>query len=92
MFWNVQVNIRTKIGLISILSLGFFASATAIYKTPMQWNFFNVTDYTGKGAWYCKSSGITPCSAVSSKTDTPEQTYGRSSRWTSVSSPPACQP
>jgi len=56
MVWKLQVNIRTKIGLIIILSLGFFAAATAIYKTPMQYHFFEQTDFTGKGAWYCKST------------------------------------
>jgi len=55
MVWKLQVNIRTKVGLISILSLGFFAAATAIYKTPMQYHFFEQPDFTGKGAWYCKS-------------------------------------
>lgn len=54
MVWKLQVNIRTKIGLVSILSLGFFAAATAIYKTPMQYHFFEQPDFTGKGAWYCE--------------------------------------
>jgi hypothetical protein len=51
--WGLQLNTRTKIGLVCILSLGFFAAATAIYKTPMQYRFFEERDFTGKGAWYC---------------------------------------
>jgi hypothetical protein len=54
--WGLQLNTRTKIGLVCILSLGFFAAATAIYKTPMQYRFFEERDFTGKGAWYCMSS------------------------------------
>jgi hypothetical protein len=51
--WGLQLNMRTKLGLVCILSLGFFAAATAIYKTPMQYHFFEERDFTGKGAWYC---------------------------------------
>ena len=51
--WKLQLTTRTKIGLICILSLGFFAAATAIYKTPMQYHFFEVQDFTGEGSWYC---------------------------------------
>ncbi|KAH8728711.1 hypothetical protein GQ44DRAFT_608860 [Phaeosphaeriaceae sp. PMI808] len=52
MVWRLQVNLRTRIGLAVILSLGLFASAIAIYKTPMQYNFFKVKDWSGKGAYY----------------------------------------
>jgi hypothetical protein len=53
--WKLQLTTRTKLGLVCILSLGFFAAATAIYKTPMQYHFFEVQDFTGEGAWYCMS-------------------------------------
>ncbi|KAH7398467.1 hypothetical protein BKA66DRAFT_592425 [Pyrenochaeta sp. MPI-SDFR-AT-0127] len=52
MVWRLQVNLQTRIGLAVILSLGLFASAVAIYKTPMQYNFFKETDWSGNGAWY----------------------------------------
>ncbi|RYN50891.1 hypothetical protein AA0118_g6774 [Alternaria tenuissima] len=52
MVWRLQVTIQTRIGLAVILSLGLFASAIAIYKTPMQYNFFKITDWSGDGAWY----------------------------------------
>jgi hypothetical protein len=51
--WGLQLNTRTKLGLVCILSLGSFAAATAIYKTPMQYHFFEERDFTGKGSWYC---------------------------------------
>ena len=28
------------------------ASGVAIYKTPMQYNFFNEADWSGRGSWY----------------------------------------
>lgn len=52
MVWRLQVTIQTRIGLAAILGLGLFASAVAIYKTPMQYNFFKITDWSGEGAWY----------------------------------------
>ncbi|EDU41946.1 conserved hypothetical protein [Pyrenophora tritici-repentis Pt-1C-BFP] len=52
MVWKLQVTIQTRIGLAVILGLGLFASAVAIYKTPMQYNFFKMTDWSGDGAWY----------------------------------------
>jgi hypothetical protein len=52
MVWRLQVTIQTRIGLGVILSLGLFASAVAIYKTPMQYNFFKITDWSGDGSWY----------------------------------------
>ncbi|KAH9882067.1 hypothetical protein J1614_001239 [Plenodomus biglobosus] len=52
MVWKLQVTVRTRIGLGIILSLGLFASAVAIYKTPMQANFFEEPDWSGKGSWY----------------------------------------
>jgi hypothetical protein len=52
MIWKLQVNTRTRIGLAAILSLGLFASVTAIYKAPLQYNLFKDPDWSGKGAWY----------------------------------------
>ncbi|KAF9694315.1 hypothetical protein EKO04_007413 [Ascochyta lentis] len=52
MVWKLQVNVQTRIGLAVILSLGLFASAVAIYKTPMQANFFKEQDWSGHGSWY----------------------------------------
>ncbi|KAF3044530.1 hypothetical protein E8E11_008868 [Didymella keratinophila] len=52
MVWRLQVNVQTRIGLAVILSLGLFASAIAIYKTPMQANFFKEQDWSGHGSWY----------------------------------------
>ncbi|KAJ4342637.1 hypothetical protein N0V87_000846 [Didymella glomerata] len=52
MVWRLQVNLQTRIGLAVILSLGLFASAIAIYKTPMQANFFLEKDWSGHGSWY----------------------------------------
>ncbi|KAF2710711.1 hypothetical protein K504DRAFT_345816, partial [Pleomassaria siparia CBS 279.74] len=50
--WKLQVNVRTKIGLAATMGLGLFASATAIYKTAIQYNFFKEPDWSGKGSWY----------------------------------------
>ncbi|KAH4924788.1 hypothetical protein HBI70_096550 [Parastagonospora nodorum] len=52
MVWRLQLNLRTRIGLAIVLSLGLFASAVAIYKTPMQYNFFKQPDFSGNGAGY----------------------------------------
>ena len=52
MVWRLQVTIQTRIGLAVILGLGLFASAIAIYKTPMQANFFKEMDWSGSGSWY----------------------------------------
>ncbi|KAL5117921.1 hypothetical protein ACEQ8H_004240 [Pleosporales sp. CAS-2024a] len=52
MVWRLQVNLRTRIGLAVVLSLGFFASAVAIYKLPIQYNFLSEPDMTGHGSWY----------------------------------------
>jgi hypothetical protein len=52
MVWRLQVNLQTRIGLAVILSLGLFASAVAIYKTPLQYRFFEEKDFSGNGAWY----------------------------------------
>ncbi|KAF1919788.1 hypothetical protein BDU57DRAFT_440645 [Ampelomyces quisqualis] len=52
MVWKLQVNLPTRIGLAIILSLGLFASGVAIYKTPLQYNFFRELDFSGTGSWY----------------------------------------
>lgn len=52
MVWKLQTNIRTRISLCIVLGLGLFACATAVYKIPLQYNFFDEPDFSGKGAWY----------------------------------------
>ncbi|KAH7123531.1 hypothetical protein B0J11DRAFT_314047 [Dendryphion nanum] len=52
MIWKLQTNVRTRISLCVILGLGLFACGTAVYKIPLQYNFFNEPDFSGKGAWY----------------------------------------
>lgn len=34
------------------MALGLFATATAIYKTPLQYHFFEEADFTGRGSNY----------------------------------------
>ncbi|KAL5378295.1 hypothetical protein DPSP01_009227 [Paraphaeosphaeria sporulosa] len=50
--WKLQVNVQTKLGLSFCMALGLLATATAIYKTPMQYHFFDEMDFTGNGSWY----------------------------------------
>ncbi|KAF2437350.1 hypothetical protein P171DRAFT_373490 [Karstenula rhodostoma CBS 690.94] len=50
--WKLQVTIQTKLGLSFCMALGLLATATAIYKTPMQYHFFEQMDFTGNGSWY----------------------------------------
>jgi hypothetical protein len=64
MVWRLQVNLQTRIGLAVILSLGLFASAVAIYKTPMQYRFFDEKDFSGNGAWYYIWYTINPLSRI----------------------------
>lgn len=47
--FQLQVNLRTKMTLVSILSLGFFASAAAIVKCIKQWNVLTDLDWTVYG-------------------------------------------
>ncbi|PBP28427.1 hypothetical protein BUE80_DR000494 [Diplocarpon rosae] len=42
--WNLQVNVRTKISLIVIMSLGYFACACSIVKTKIQATVFQDAD------------------------------------------------
>ncbi|ORY11144.1 hypothetical protein BCR34DRAFT_514285 [Clohesyomyces aquaticus] len=52
MIWTLQVNMRTKISLIFILSLGFFACGAGIVKAPLLFHFFDDIDVTGNRSWY----------------------------------------
>ncbi|KAF2477036.1 uncharacterized protein BDR25DRAFT_192035, partial [Lindgomyces ingoldianus] len=52
LIWTLQVNKRTKASLIFILSLGFFACAAGIIKTPLLYHFFDDFDSTGNRSWY----------------------------------------
>ncbi|KAF2138346.1 uncharacterized protein K452DRAFT_311699 [Aplosporella prunicola CBS 121167] len=44
--WQLQVNTRTKLSLVGILSLGYFACAAAIVKAVMQFTVINEPDWT----------------------------------------------
>ncbi|KAL6704698.1 hypothetical protein ACN47E_007980 [Coniothyrium glycines] len=46
LIWQLQLNRRTKISLIAVLSLGWFASAAAIVKAVKQWNVLTELDWT----------------------------------------------
>ncbi|PVH98848.1 hypothetical protein DM02DRAFT_484891, partial [Periconia macrospinosa] len=46
LIWKLQLNMRTKISLIGILSLGWFACAAAIIKAIRQWHVFDEPDWT----------------------------------------------
>jgi hypothetical protein len=46
LIWKLQLNTRTKISLIAILSLGWFACAAAIIKAVQQFNVLNEPDWT----------------------------------------------
>ncbi|KAF2002055.1 hypothetical protein P154DRAFT_431759 [Amniculicola lignicola CBS 123094] len=46
LIWQLQLNTRTKISLIAVLSLGWFACAAAIIKAVQQWNVLNDPDWT----------------------------------------------
>ncbi|KAF2458433.1 hypothetical protein BDY21DRAFT_284201 [Lineolata rhizophorae] len=46
LIWKLQLNTRTKLSLIGVLSLGFFASGAAIVKAVKQWNVLEDPDYT----------------------------------------------
>ncbi|KAF2796640.1 hypothetical protein K505DRAFT_202661, partial [Melanomma pulvis-pyrius CBS 109.77] len=52
LIWTLQLNKRTKASLIFILSLGFFACAAGIVKTPLLFHFFDDIDSTGHRSWY----------------------------------------
>ncbi|KAF2205511.1 hypothetical protein GQ43DRAFT_362224 [Delitschia confertaspora ATCC 74209] len=44
--WKLQLNVRTKVSLIAVLSLGYFASAAAIVKAIQQWHALEEPDWT----------------------------------------------
>lgn len=46
MIWKLQLNTRTKISLICVLSLGYFASAAAIVKAVQQFHVLEDPDWT----------------------------------------------
>lgn len=46
MIWKLQLNIRTKLSLIGVLSLGYFACAAAIVKAIQQYNVLDDPDWT----------------------------------------------
>ncbi|KAF2656269.1 hypothetical protein K491DRAFT_392681 [Lophiostoma macrostomum CBS 122681] len=52
LIWTLQVNKRTKASLVFILSLGLFACAAGIVKTPLLFHFFDDMDSTGNRSWY----------------------------------------
>lgn len=45
MLWNLQINTRTKISIMAILSLGLFACAAAIVKIPSLVNYGKLGDF-----------------------------------------------
>lgn len=46
LIWKLQLNVRTKISLIAVLSLGWFACAAAIIKAVQQWHVLTDPDWT----------------------------------------------
>ncbi|KAF2263578.1 hypothetical protein CC78DRAFT_568907 [Lojkania enalia] len=51
LIWQLQLTQRTKISLIAVLSLGWFASAAAIVKAVKQWNVLDEPDWTVNDAF-----------------------------------------
>ncbi|KAL3422256.1 integral membrane protein [Phlyctema vagabunda] len=65
--WNLHINKRTRITLIGILSLGFFACACSIVKSVLQSKFYTTPDYTFNDSYFVWNSielyvGITAAS------------------------------
>ncbi|KAH8808753.1 phosphatidylserine decarboxylase [Xylogone sp. PMI_703] len=50
--WNLQVNLRTRITLIGILGLGFFACACSIVKAVLQSRFLQTPDWTWSDSYF----------------------------------------
>ncbi|KAF2754988.1 hypothetical protein EJ05DRAFT_118501 [Pseudovirgaria hyperparasitica] len=46
LIWKLQLNTRTRISLVTVLGLGYFASAAAIVKAVKQATFFSTPDWT----------------------------------------------
>ncbi|KAG9230701.1 hypothetical protein BJ875DRAFT_519158, partial [Amylocarpus encephaloides] len=70
MVWNLQVNIRTKMSLIFILSLGMFACVAAIVKTVLQSQVYSTPNTTREDTYFIWNSvelyvGITAASLPS---------------------------
>ncbi|RFU26851.1 hypothetical protein B7463_g9484, partial [Scytalidium lignicola] len=50
--WNLQVNLRTRVTLIGILGLGFFACACSIVKAVLQSRFLATPDWTWSDSYF----------------------------------------
>lgn len=46
LIWKLQINMRTKISLIAVLSLGWFACAAAIVKAALQYRILEDPDWS----------------------------------------------
>ncbi|KAF2662041.1 hypothetical protein K491DRAFT_710453 [Lophiostoma macrostomum CBS 122681] len=46
LIWKLQLNAKTKISLIAVLSLGWFACAAAVVKAIQQWTVLSDPDWT----------------------------------------------
>ncbi|KAF1846117.1 uncharacterized protein K460DRAFT_239927, partial [Cucurbitaria berberidis CBS 394.84] len=51
LIWQLQLNFRTKVSLIVILSLGWFACVAAIIKAVKQWTVLTEPDWTVKDSF-----------------------------------------
>ncbi|EHL01283.1 hypothetical protein M7I_2751 [Glarea lozoyensis 74030] len=56
MVWNLQVNMRTKLSLVVILSLGLFACAAAIVKTVLQSKLYVTPNTTRNDTYFIWNS------------------------------------
>ncbi|KAE9370760.1 hypothetical protein N431DRAFT_40454 [Stipitochalara longipes BDJ] len=54
--WNLQVNMRTKLSLLAILSLGYFACAASIVKTVIQAHVLSNPDSTRDDSYFVWNS------------------------------------
>jgi len=54
--WNLQVNLRTKLSLLAILSLGYFACAASIVKTVIQARVLSNPDSTRNDFYFIWNS------------------------------------
>ncbi|PMD25802.1 hypothetical protein NA56DRAFT_529236, partial [Hyaloscypha hepaticicola] len=54
--WNLQVNLRTKLSLLAILSLGYFACAASIIKTVIQVHVLSNPDMTFNDSYFVWNS------------------------------------
>ncbi|KAF2748441.1 hypothetical protein M011DRAFT_400844 [Sporormia fimetaria CBS 119925] len=51
LIWKLQLNTRTKLSLVGILSLGWFACAAGIVKAALQYNVMKDPDFTVENAF-----------------------------------------